>query len=136
MRYSLLDTDILSAIMRRQLPTIKSAETYLATHKQFTFSIITRYEILRGLKAKDADKQIGIFEQVCRLNEILPLSDNVVVTAASIYGDLRQRGEIIGDADILIAATAIVYQLPVVTNNVRHFQRIPNLELMNWNNPS
>lgn len=43
----LLDTDILSAIMRREPAAIVNAQQYLVAHPQFTISIITRYEILR-----------------------------------------------------------------------------------------
>jgi tRNA(fMet)-specific endonuclease VapC len=55
-----------------------------------------------------------------------------VVKAADIYGDLKGRGVLIRDADILIAATALVEGLGVITNNENHFQRIRNLQLDNW----
>jgi tRNA(fMet)-specific endonuclease VapC len=45
---------------------------------------------------------------------------------------LRRRGEPTGDADILIAASAIVRGIAVVTNNEGHFRRIPGLILENW----
>ena len=48
---------------------------------------------------------------------------------AHIRGELRARGQIIGDADILIAATALDNDLTLVTQNTRHFSRIPNLRL-------
>lgn len=55
---ALLDTDTLSEIMKGRHPVIRQkAGQYLATHGRFTFSLITRYEILRGLKAKGAIKQ-------------------------------------------------------------------------------
>ncbi len=44
--------------------------------------------------------------------------------ASQIYADLYQQGKIIGDADILIAATAIESDLLLVTNNTAHFSRI------------
>ncbi len=53
----LLDTDILSAIMRREPVAVAHTQQYLAAHSQFTTSILTRYEILRGLKAIDAEKR-------------------------------------------------------------------------------
>lgn len=52
--------------------------------------------------------------------------------AAEIYADLYQRGGLIGDADILIAATAIVEGCGLVTNNERHFERIEGLNVDNW----
>ena len=128
----ILDTDILSAIMRRQSAVIPTARAYLREHHQFHFSIITQYEILRGLKAKDATRQAATFENFCSRNIILPLSEDTISKAAEIYADLYKRGELIGDADILIAASAMVHGLGVVTNNERHFQRIADLHVENW----
>jgi tRNA(fMet)-specific endonuclease VapC len=131
-RQALLDTDILSLIMRRQPVALKKAAQYLEHHERFTFSLITRYEILRGLLAKDASAQVTRFEQFCATSQILPLTDAVVLKAASIYAELHQRGELINDADILIAATAQVNNLTLVTNNYAHFQRISDLNIDNW----
>ncbi len=128
----LLDTDILSAIMRKNPAVIPKARSYLAVHRQFTISMITRYEILRGLKAKDATVQLRHFETFCEKNLILPLSDEIIVRAADIYAELRRKGELVGDADILIAASAMIHSLGVVTNNETHFKRIAGLQVENW----
>ncbi|MGI9037213.1 MAG: PIN domain-containing protein [Pyrinomonadaceae bacterium] len=61
------------------------------------------------------------------------MNDNIIVKAADIYADLYRRGQIIGDADILIAATALENNLSVVTNNESHFRRITDLQILNWN---
>lgn len=129
---ALLDTDILSAVMRKNSLAVERARSYLDVNRQFTFSIITRYEILRGLISKGATKQLAAFDTLCSLSRILPLNDSIIFKAAKIYADLHRRGELIGDADILIAATAIEYGLVVVSNNKTHFCRIPDLQLENW----
>lgn len=127
-----LDTDILTAILRRNPTVISKARDYLTEFGRFHLSIITRYEILRGLKAKDAIRQAATFETFCSRNIILPLTDEAISKATEIYADLHKRGELIGDADILIAASAIVRGFGVVTNNERPFQRIPDLRVENW----
>lgn len=129
---ALLDTDILSAVMRRQADAVSRARTYLAIHQRLTFSLITRYEILRGLHAKRATAQLAAFERLCDANTVLPLTDLIVTRAAKIYADLHRRGALIGDADILIAATALESDLIVVTNNTSHFDRITGLRLESW----
>lgn len=48
---------------------------------------------------------------------------------AGIRGDLRRRGQLIPDLDLLIAATALHHDLTLLTRNVRHFDRIPELRL-------
>ena len=70
---ALLDTDTLSAVMRGAPPlVITRAREYLAEHREFTFSIITRYEILRGLRAKGATVQLQAFDRLCAGSEIVP----------------------------------------------------------------
>lgn len=128
----ILDTDILSALMRKNSNVIANARTYLGQYGQFTISIITRYEILRGLRAKGAAQQEARFEQFCKRNTVLSITDEVIIEAAAIYADLYKRGELIGDADILIAATALVKGFGVATNNEDHFRRITGLHIENW----
>lgn len=128
----LLDTDTLSLLMRNQSAVVERATQYLAQHKRLTFSLITRYEILRGLMAKNANTQLARFQQFCAQQQILPLTDPVIQQAAMLYSDLYRRGQLISDADILIAATAQVHKLTLVTNNVAHFERISALDVVNW----
>ncbi|MBW4540004.1 MAG: hypothetical protein KME43_12795 [Myxacorys chilensis ATA2-1-KO14] len=56
---AVLDTDTLSAILRQNPNVLLNARQYLVENRKFTFSIITRYEILRGLKSKAATAQIN-----------------------------------------------------------------------------
>ena len=127
-----IDSDILSAILRGNSSVLEKARDYLAEHGQFDISIISQYEILRGLKAKQATSQLARFNTFCERNRIIPVSQAVVVRASDIYAVLRGQGEIIGDADILIAASALSQELGVVTNNESHFKRIPGLHIANW----
>ena len=128
----LLDTDVLSMILRGNPVATRHAREYLVAHDRFTFSVVTRYEILRGLKARQATTQQTSFEDFCTVNNVLALTDEVVVRAADVYADLYRRGELIGDADILIAATALVEGCNLATNNERHFTRVADLRIENW----
>jgi len=76
---ALLDTDILSAIMRREPAAVAQARNYLSVYSQLAISIITRYEILRGLNAKRATAQLAKFEILCASLQILPLTDAIIV---------------------------------------------------------
>ncbi len=60
---ALLDTNTLSAIMRKNPSATQKARSYLEIHRRFTFSVITRYEVLRGLLAKGAARQLASFDQ-------------------------------------------------------------------------
>jgi tRNA(fMet)-specific endonuclease VapC len=56
---TLLDSDILSALMRREKRVVEKTRDHLQSHPQLSLSLITRYEILRGLKARNASTQLG-----------------------------------------------------------------------------
>lgn len=64
---------------------------------------------------------------------VLPLTDPIMERFARIRFDLRRAGNLIPDMDLLIATTAVTHGLTLMTRNVRHFQRIPDLAL---NRPS
>jgi tRNA(fMet)-specific endonuclease VapC len=133
---AVLDSDTLSEVIKgRDASVQRHAQAYLDLHNRFQFSIVTRYEILRGLRAKDAFRQVALFDVSCRMSTVLPLTDDVVVRAAEIYAHLKKKGQLIGDADILIASTALVRDLPLVTGNLEHFSRIPDLRIETWHSP-
>lgn len=128
----LLDSDILSALMRNHPQVIIRSAVYLQTHHELSFSLMTRYEILRGLKVKGARKRMAAFDVLCAKSEILGIDDAVIVQAAEIYATLHRQGQLVGDADTLIAATALTYGYGVATNNERHFRRVAGLYVENW----
>lgn len=129
---SLLDSDIVSYLMRGHPQATARANAYRAEHETFTISAITRYEVLKGLRARGASTKLDFFEQFCQSNNVLPLTEDIIVRATDIYADLYRRGTLISDPDILIAATALVHGLVVITNNTRHFNRITGLQIDNW----
>lgn len=74
-RPTLLDTDILSELLKQHPLVTHHTRLYLSQHTHLTFSIITRYEILRGLLAKQAMAQVTAFDSFCRSCIILPLTN-------------------------------------------------------------
>lgn len=133
MQSALLDTDTLSEVIKgRHLQIIEHAKSYLAANGHFTISLVTRYEILRGLKAKGAETQIARFDVQCHRSRVLPISDEIVVRAAELYAQMRAKGRQVSDADLLVAATALTHQLVRVTNNLNHFRPIDGLMVESW----
>ena len=129
---SLLDTDILSELFKKNPKVLAKASEYINTHGCLNISHITKYEILKGLKAKKAEKQTELFIRFCAINNVLSITDDVIIKAADIYASLKEKGSIISDADILVAAVAISNNLVLVTNNTNHFSKIESLQLSNW----
>ena len=131
----LLDTDILSNLMRRAPSTTLIAKlASVPVEQQFTSSI-TLGELVYG--ARRATGRTAFFlEQLDSLVTahlpILPFD----ALAANRYGDLRAQLEAQGtpldDADLRIASIALARGLTVVSGNVRHFRRVPELLVENW----
>jgi tRNA(fMet)-specific endonuclease VapC len=129
---TLIDTDILSLVFRNDPRVASAARDYVAAHATFTISLITRFEILRGLIASQATTRRDRFQAFCTKLEVLPIEDRVIDRAAEIYARLYQTGQLIPDADVLIAATALEYQLVLATKNLSDFQRVPGLMIDRW----
>jgi len=69
---------------------------------------------------------------LCQRLGKVPIDLPVLDRAAEIYAELFRLGTLVEDADLLIAAAALVNDLALVTHNQKHFQRIPNLALEDW----
>jgi len=132
MRKSLLDTSILIAFLRGEEDVVAKVEEYLEEFDRLSLSIITYYEILRGLKYMDNEKKSRDFEELMDKSELITLDREIIDRASGIYADLKRRGELVEDADILIAASCPVEGMILVTDNEEHFRRIENLKIENW----
>lgn len=102
-------------------------------------SMVTVTELRLGIElgvesAAEADHDaIDGLERLLARFEILPVSRAVAIDAATIIATLKQRGEPLNDLhDVYIAATARTERLPVLTANVSHFERIDDLEAVDW----
>ncbi len=128
----LIDTDILSYYFKGDEVVVGNFEKYLQQYELIEISLITYYEIVGGLLAKSALKQLNVFEDFVAENIVVPMTDKSAKISAELYSLLRQTGKVIDDIDLLIAGIAIENDLTLVTNNVSHFERIAGLRIENW----
>lgn len=137
MNSTLLDTDTLSEILRRRDPVVAThAAEYLKQYSEFSFSAITNYEIVRGLMWSNAQKQLAAYRDFASRSVILPISDEVFERAAVLWAEGRRSGRPHRDADLIIAATALLHSHTLVTGNTPHFDWIPGLSIANWRKPT
>jgi len=132
MKY-LLDTNTVSMLMKGNVPVRRHFEEAIRLGGDISISAICYYEIKRGLIKSNAIKQLEEFNNFCEtykpvLLDTLGIFDN----AANIYAYLSKTGKVMGDADILIGSTALQNDFVVVTDNIKHFNRIKNLKVVNW----
>ncbi len=132
MNRALIDTDILTYFLKGDPDVVKNFKSYLDNYDVLEINLITYYEILSGLLSKNAFKQLYVFEDFVSENIILPLTEKSVKISAEIYSTLRKSGNMLDDIDLLIAGIAIENDVTLITNNVKHFGRIPGLKIENW----
>ena len=91
-------------------------------------SLITYGEVYDGIYyGRDPGSAERTFGRFLRGVTVIPLTRTIMKRFASIRGHLRRQGFMVQDPDLLIAATALTHDRTLVTRNLRHFQRIPNL---------
>jgi tRNA(fMet)-specific endonuclease VapC len=132
MMQAIIDTDILSHFFRGQPQVVQRFEAYTAEHTQINISILTYYEILSGLKHRDAQNQLAFFTDFAAQCYIAPLTEQSVSLSADLYASLRALGTPLDDIDILIAGIALANDWVLVTRNTRHFDRVPGLQTEDW----
>ncbi len=92
--------------------------------------LITYGEVYDGIYyGANPQRHERVFREFIRSVPVLPLNRAIMRRFARVRGQLRRQGRIIGDPDILIGATALHYDLSLVTRNIAHFERIPGLKL-------
>lgn len=133
---ALLDTDILSEVLKRKDRRILAkAGQYLAEHRRFAFSSITAYEIVRGMRATRAMRQLSEFLKIVGTSDVFPVNMAVLMRAAELWAEAHRSGQPHDDADLIIAATALETGRILVTGNTDHFAWISGLTLENWREP-
>ena len=95
-------------------------------------SVVTIAELLYGaVHSKSVDRHLREVRELQRDIAVLPISD-VIDDYADIRHALTSQGINVEDFDILIGATARHYGLIVVTDNLKHFSPMPDVEVENW----
>jgi tRNA(fMet)-specific endonuclease VapC len=128
----LLDTDVISFYLRGQVSVVQRVMQYLQYHPQLELSVMSYYELRRGLVQIGATRRLQALETFVAQCRVWEVSAEVAREASLIAGSLTAAGNRLDDADVLIGATARTLGIGVATGNVRHFSRIPKLEVVNW----
>jgi predicted nucleic acid-binding protein len=122
----ILDTCFLIDLHRewvRKRPGVATSYLSLGTSVEYGISVITALEFLEGYpEVADGERFLTPFPQ-------LAVTTGVARSASRIRRSLRQRGEMIGDFDVLIAATALSGGHTLITGNIRHFARVDGLRV-------
>jgi tRNA(fMet)-specific endonuclease VapC len=129
MKY-LLDTDTVNYALRGE----GQVGGRITAHKpsDLCISAITLAELRFGADRKGSRRLHGLIDTFAAAVEVVGFGEDAALEFGRIGTILAGRGTPIGDFDVLIAAHAASLRCTLVTNNVRHFSKVPGLALENW----
>jgi tRNA(fMet)-specific endonuclease VapC len=132
-----LDTNIISFLLRpsHNQGVVQKFEEAIEQGNEYIIPPLCYYEIYWYLLRKKATTQLRIFERICQnASAEIIMREAEFLKAAELKAYLEEQGTPIGagDADIFIAAYCIVNNYTLVTDNSKDFERIPNLQYVNW----
>lgn len=122
----LLDTSVLVAYERDELEGLPGGALALPA--------IAVLEYWKGVERATTDSRrrsrTDFFHEAFGTLPVIPLDENVARTGAHLWSDLERAGRLIPPFDLLVAATALAYELQLATFDVRHFSRVESLDLI------
>lgn len=127
----LVDTNILIYALKG----VPGVVTELERHRldALAVSAVTLMELYYGAhKSQRVESNLAKVRAVEAAFRILPLGAETVETFGALKARLEAEGTPLDDFDLALAATALAYNLTLVTDNTRHFSRVPGLRLANW----
>lgn len=125
-----IDTGVLIRYLRGQDPSASALERAVR-ESDCSITSITAYEILFGLAR--SQRSIGE-EDLLDVLAILPFDIAASRRAASLHDDLIRRNQDIGVKDVMIAAICLSNDLPLLTLNAKHFERVVGLVVVSPEN--
>jgi tRNA(fMet)-specific endonuclease VapC len=131
----LLDTNHWS-YLQEQHPLVVSRLHQLSDEASLYMSVVSQGELLAGVEwaqgLRRKRRLLELYEQVVAMaTAILPVTPQVAERYAQIYAQMRQKGRLIQTNDIWIAASALVYDMILVSAD-RHFRFIDGLTVEDW----
>jgi tRNA(fMet)-specific endonuclease VapC len=128
MRY-LIDTDWIIHYLNGNEGIIKKINSL--REEGLGISIISLSEIYEGIYySSDPLSNEKALEDFLSGVSILNINYGICKIFGKERGRLRRKGILISDFDLLIASTCLYYDLTLLTNNVRHFERVENLKIL------
>ena len=127
-----LDTNIISYYLNGDKAVTKEILNLFDEDINICITAVNVYEVLKGFRWKKNKQFENKFNALLNHLQVYTIDDTAIDIASKLYAILRKKGINIGDADILIAAIVIANNGTLVTNNIKHFENIEQLKVVNW----
>jgi tRNA(fMet)-specific endonuclease VapC len=126
----MLDTDTVSFALRGQ----GNVGAQILDHRpsELCVSAITVAELRYGCSRRKSSRLDQLVDNFIGNIAVMPFDETCANNFGRIASALTEKGTPIGDLDALIASHAMTLGIVLVTNNVKHFSRVPGLKVANW----
>jgi tRNA(fMet)-specific endonuclease VapC len=130
----LVDTDICSAHLKQKNGAVSNR--FLQHTGGLCISVITLGELLTwACRASASAARLNALRDLLSDVTVLDLTGDIGERFGHLQASLMDAGTPAPGMDLMIAATALVHDLTLVTHNTYDFRNIPGLRLVDWLNP-
>jgi len=125
----ILDTDHCIAILRQKL----DLSDHVAADEELFITSISVAELTHGAnRSLHREDNLTRLEVLFAALIVLPFDEIAGRRFGHLKAELEEKGEPLDDLDLQIASIALEHNLPLATNNTKHFKRVKDLRLENW----
>jgi tRNA(fMet)-specific endonuclease VapC len=126
----LIDTDICIEILKKNEKVINARNSY---DDPVAVSFMSVAELYYGsARSSNPVKNNSLIEEFLLTVNIIQTDLDILKKFGELKSMLQGQGDLVPDADIFIAAATYEKANLLVTGNIRHFERFPNLKVENW----
>ena len=130
MKYA-LDTNIVSYYLKGNSKIIEKVDSE-AENNNIIIPPFVYFEVKKWLVAVNSKNKLQAFEDLFNEYGIDSIDKKILDLSLTVYLKLRKAGIIVDDSDLIIAAYCIENNYILVSNNIKHFRNIENLQVVNW----
>lgn len=125
----ILDSDHCIAILRLKL----DLSDHVTANEELFITSITVAELTHGAnRSLHREDNLTRLEVLFAALTVLAFDEMAGRRFGHLKAELEKKGEPLADLDLQIASIALEHNLPLATNNVKHFKRVKDLKLENW----
>ncbi len=127
----LLDTNIIIYSLKGNQTVQENLQ--MRRNDSLCVSVISLMELYySAYKSQRVESNLAKVKTIEKTLKVIQAGEEIVELFGMLKAQLEAKGQSVDDFDLMIASTALAHNLILVTNNIRHFQKIEGLKLENW----
>ncbi len=124
-----LDTDTISYYLRGS-QSVK--DKFLKHQYELASTSINYAELMYGLKKRDNKKYLPQVEMIFNNIKMYDFDKKSASVFSTLKAKMQSKGIVVADMDLMIASIALANGEKLISNNLKHFSKIENLNLESW----